>query len=94
MADEKKSGEHDKAKKHTLHAIHTRFTKDGAAIHEHHLKDHKGDDVAEKPEYVSSNMEDLQQHMQDHAAPAMAQGEQQEPADSNAPPDPGTAPAE
>jgi hypothetical protein len=70
-AGEAKGGE----KGHTLHAIHTRFTKSGAAIHEHHYKDKHGMHVPEKPEYVSSNMDDLHQHMDDHAGPMMAQGE-------------------
>lgn len=65
---------------HELHEIRTRFTKNGAAIHEHSYKDKHGNTHPDRPEYVSANMDDLNQHMQEHAGPLMegGQGEDQQ----------------
>ena len=74
-------GKHEgkKPKKH-LHAIVTTFAHDGTAMHEHHYKAHKEDHHTEPPVFAgtSQNMEDLHQHMEDHAGPVMNQGEGEE----------------
>lgn len=95
MAKEKeeKKPEHEGAKKpkHKLRSIHTHFTDDGGAVHEHHYEDHKGQPMAPRYGGVSSDMADLHQHMDDHAGPEMnAQGEA-EPTDGTEPENPGEA---
>ena len=84
---EKKEGEKHEggAKKHKkhLHQIVTTFAHDGTATHEHVYKAKKEDHHTEPPVLAgtSSNMEDLHDHMDDHAGPMMNQGggEEEEP---------------
>lgn len=82
MAEEKKAkkaeGEHkEKAPKKHLHQIIHTFAHDGSASHEHVYKKHKDDHETEPARFMgtSQNIDDLMQHDQDHAGPAMAGGE-------------------
>jgi len=70
-----------KAKKKHLHQIITTFAHDGTAGHEHVYKDKKEDHHTHPPVFAgtSSNMEDLHQHMEDHAGPQMQGGGAPEP---------------
>ena len=82
MAEEKKAkkaeGEHkEKAPKKHLHQIIHTFAHDGSASHEHVYKKHKDDHETEPARFMgtSQHIDDLMQHDQDHAGPAMAGGE-------------------
>ena len=94
---ERKEGGEKKEKKegkeaeggHRLHQMTHTFHKNGGATTVHKYADKKGAAMAEEPEYQHVDMDDLRQHMEDHAAPAMGDpgqdadsegGEQQEPA--------------
>jgi hypothetical protein len=90
MAKEKekeKPEEGGKKPKHKMRSIHTHFTDDGGAVHEHHYEDHKGNPLPPRYGGVSSDMDDLHQHMDDHAGPVMsgADAGEQEPADGTEP---------
>lgn len=78
---EKREEKGAKKKKH-LHQIITTFAHDGTAGHEHVYKAKKEDHHTEPPVFAgtSSNMEDLHDHMEDHAGPQMngGSGEEQE----------------
>jgi hypothetical protein len=89
-----KGGEHkggDKKPKHKLRAIHTSVADDGGFVHEHHYEDHKGNPMPPRLGGVSSDMEDLHQHMDDHLAPGGAQGDPQGAEDAEAQPAPAQA---
>jgi hypothetical protein len=66
MAEKEKKASKDKKGKKHLRAITTHRAEDGGFIHEHHYTD--ADGQALPPSYggVSSDMDDLHQHMQDH----------------------------
>jgi hypothetical protein len=80
------------AKKKHLHQIITTFAHDKTASHEHVYKDHKEDHHTHPPVFAgtSADMEDLHQHMDDHAGPSMNGGGGAEPdgdeADAGQPP--------
>lgn len=87
MAKEEKK-EHEgagKKAKHRLRSIHTHFTDDGGAVHEHHYEDHKGNALPPRYGGVSSDMQDLHDHMNDHAGPMMNAEEEQEPTSQTEP---------
>lgn len=69
-------GEKGGKKKKHLHQIITTFAHDGTAGHEHVYKAKKEDHHTEPPVFAgtSSNMEDLHDHMDDHAGPQMNGG--------------------
>lgn len=83
MAKEKE-GEHGKGKredgakkpKKHLHQMITTFAHDGTAIHEHVYKDKKEDHHSHPPVFAgtSQTLEDLHDHMDDHAGPVMNGG--------------------
>lgn len=86
-AHESKSGE--RKPKHKLKSIHTHFTDDGGAVHEHHYEDHRGNPMPPRYGGVSSTMEDLHDHMDDHAGPHMnGEEEEEEQPDSTEPENP------
>lgn len=64
---EKKKPEHEGGKKSKLklHAIRTEKADDGTFVHHHEYKDQHGMPV-HTTGGTSSDLEDLQQHMQDH----------------------------
>lgn len=83
MAKEPEKGKHEgggekkkPAKKH-LHQIVTTFAHDGTASHEHVYKDKKEDHHTHPPVFAgtSAHMDDLHQHMDDHAGQVMQGGE-------------------
>jgi hypothetical protein len=74
---EHKSGDGGKSgKKKRLTGLMTHVADDGSFVHEHHYRDHKGQPLPPSFGGVSTNMEDLQQHMQDHLAPASEDAQQ------------------
>jgi len=78
---ERKEGGEKKEKKegkeaeggHRLHQMTHTFHKNGGATTVHKYADKKGAAMAEEPEYQHVDMDDLRQHMEDHAAPAMGE---------------------
>jgi len=76
MAKEKKHEGKDAKKKH-LHAITTHKAEDGTAVHEHHYRDEEGKESSSFGG-VSTNLDDLQQHMADHMGDHF-QDQQQQP---------------
>lgn len=91
--EKKEHGGGEKKPKHKLKSIHTHFTEDGGAVHEHHYEDHKGNPLPPRYGGVSSDMADLHQHMDDHAGPQMNAQEETEPTDAVEPEAPGEAAA-
>lgn len=76
MAKEKEEGkkqEHSKKPKKRLRGLMTHIADDGSFVHEHHYEDHKGHRLPPSYGGVSQDMDDLHQHMDDHAAPAAAE---------------------
>lgn len=69
-----------KGKKKHLHQIVTTFAHDGSAVHEHVYKDKKEDHHTHPPVFAgtSQTLEDLHDHMDDHAGPSMNGGGGQE----------------
>ena len=74
--EKREEGGKKKAAKKHLHQIVTTFAHDGTATHEHIYKDKKEDHHTHPPVLAgtSSNMEDLHDHMDDHAGPVMNGG--------------------
>lgn len=74
--EKREEGGKKKAAKKHLHQIVTTFAHDGTATHEHVYKAKKEDHHTEPPVLAgtSSNMEDLHDHMDDHAGPMMNGG--------------------
>ena len=73
---ERKEGGEKKEKEsggHRLHKMEHTFHKNGGATTVHKYADKKGAAMAEEPEYQHVDMDDLRQHMEDHAAPAMGE---------------------
>jgi hypothetical protein len=88
MAKEEKKPEGKKGKKKHLTGIMTHKAEDGGFVHEHHYKDEDGNE-SKSFGGVSADMDDLQQHMQDHLGPQATTGDDEE---SGAPPGAGAAP--
>jgi hypothetical protein len=80
----KEHGKEGKPKLHLHKIIHT-FAHDGSAMHEHVYKEHKDSPHERPPQFMgtSQDVNDLMQHDQDHAGPAM-QGGEEEPEDDGA----------
>lgn len=78
---EKKEGGEKKEKKegdgHRLHQMVHTFHKHGGATTTHRYADKHGAMMAEEPEYQHVDMDDMRQHMEDHAAPAMGEPSQE-----------------
>lgn len=87
----KEHGRDGKPKLHLHKIIHT-FAHDGSAMHEHVYKDHKDSPHERPPQFMgtSQDVNDLLQHDQDHAGPAM-QSDEDEPEDGGEPAMPGMA---
>lgn len=93
--EKEKKSEHKAGKKEGkkhLRAITTHKADDGSFVHEHHYTNHKGEALPASFGGVSTDMDDLKQHMEDHMSPEADQGGEDEQADEGAEPQPGAAP--
>jgi hypothetical protein len=77
MAEEKKhEAAKPKAKKKKLHSIRTTRADDGGFVHEHEYEDHNGHKEPPRFGGVSSDMQDLHDHMDDHFGEGAEQDDQ------------------
>jgi hypothetical protein len=82
MAKEKKHESGGKKKKH-LTGITTHKADGGGFVHQHHYQDEDGNPQPDSYGGVSTDMADLQQHMQDHFGPDADQGGGEQPDDGS-----------
>lgn len=90
MAEEKKEAKHESAKHESkgakkrmkLKSIRTTRADDGGFVHEHEYEDHNGHGTPPRFGGVSSNMEDLHDHMDDHFGEGAEQDDQGPQADN------------
>jgi hypothetical protein len=73
MAKEHEHSGGGKKRKLHLASIHTHRAQDGGFVHEHYHEDDQGNRTGPHFGGVSTNLDDLQQHMTDHFGPDTAQ---------------------